>query len=289
MYPIAAPSCVLPANVAENAHFLAHKVQEVGLYFFESKACLAYTEEDLPLHLQALPLQWHVHLPVDLPWSVRTSVGKNESKREKDIASKPVENAGIQLCGKRAAKQALAVFAKAAYLRPRYAVLHPPTFVQDVQEQGRILQDFLQIWHTKTACPVLLENLQDMPLYTLPSELFFQEAQGLVSKKSCPTFGVCLDVGHMLAFGQEEFLKQKALLKKVRLVHWSAPGVKDDHKPLTALEHRQKDTLQKLMPLLPTQCTHMLEIFQWQGIEDSVPLLQKFLAYAGAKDAHSKK
>jgi len=37
---LAAPSFVLPAGVAENARFLAGKVDEVGLCFFETQSCL---------------------------------------------------------------------------------------------------------------------------------------------------------------------------------------------------------------------------------------------------------
>ncbi len=262
MYAIAAPSCVLPANVAENAQFLAHKVQEVGLCFFETKACLAYTEEDLPLHLQSLPLRWHIHLPVDLPWKV-----------------------GSTLKGSHAAQKALALLTKVAYLRPRYAVLHPPTFLDDPVQQGLLLQEFLQTWHKVSSCPVLLENLQHMPLHTLPESLFQNVTH---NKKQEFVFGICLDVGHMLAFEQEILIEKQALLDRVQLVHWSAPGNFDDHKPLSAFTVRQKNILMQLVPLLPQHCTHMVEVFHWQGIEESIPHLQKFLAHGGMKNGHKK-
>ncbi len=267
MYPIAVPSCVLPANVAENAYFLAHKVQEVGLCLFETKACLDYTQEDLPLDLQALPLRWHVHLPVDLPWK---------------------QPGAKALSGVHAARKALAVFAKAAFLRPRYVVLHPPTFIADLVVQGQLLKEFLATWHSENSCPVLLENIQDMPLYTLPVDIFEQASQRGLEKSLPPTFGICLDVGHMLAFGQEAFMEKKNLLEKVRLVHWSAPGDLDDHKPLSAFTEAEQRVLWELMPLLPAQCTHMIEVFHWQGIEASFPYLQKYLARCGANYAHKK-
>ncbi|MDO5484253.1 MAG: hypothetical protein Q4F27_05035, partial [Desulfovibrionaceae bacterium] len=76
---LAAPSFVLPGTVAENAAFLAGKVDEVALCLFEAQACLAYTAADMPAALADLPLRWHVHLPVDLPWP--TTAGKAEARR----------------------------------------------------------------------------------------------------------------------------------------------------------------------------------------------------------------
>ncbi len=250
--PIAAPSFVIPAGVAENARFLAHKVQEVGLCFFESKSCLAYTDEDLPLDLQALPLRWHVHLPMDLPWAVGSHAQK--------------------LNGQKAAQTALEVFAKAAHLAPRCAVLHPPNFTNE-NEQVRLLQEFADVWYKKSKAPLLLENIQDDPLYTLPESLFQPRPAGL-------GFGICLDIGHMLTFGQETILQHKGLLKRVRMVHWSAPGeeaLRDRHASLHELSPKQVEIITDLMPHIPNECTHMIEVFRWKGIETSMPTLKRFL------------
>ena len=54
---MAAPSFVLPGNIVENVRFLAGRVEEVALCFFENAACLAYTEQDLPPDLRDLPLE----------------------------------------------------------------------------------------------------------------------------------------------------------------------------------------------------------------------------------------
>ncbi len=265
-FPFAAPSFVLPASVAENAQFLAHKVQEVGLCFFETKACLAYTEQDLPVSLQALPLRWHVHLPVDLVWSRRQGGGAH------------------------AAKMALAVLAKAVFLRPRMAVLHPPVFEEDILAQETLLREFLETWCAHTSVPILLENIRFAPLYDLNSALFnATELTALRSKQvhkgrkkanTLQAFGICLDVAHMLTFGQEAMLERHDLLSKVQLVHWSAPGAlagQDKHKPLTQLTAEQRNVLQKLVPLLPASATHMIEIFHWQGVCDSVHFLRAIL------------
>ena len=64
---LAVPSWVMAGGIADNARFVAGQAAEVGLCFFETQACLAYEPADLPPELAALPLAWHVHLPVDLP------------------------------------------------------------------------------------------------------------------------------------------------------------------------------------------------------------------------------
>src|SRR5574344_135891 len=107
---IAVPSCVIPAHIPENAAFLTGKVREVGLCFFESASCLAYGPDVLPAALAELPLPWHVHLPLDLPW---------------------------QDGGLRAAETACRLLEKIAYLSPCGAVLHPPVFSAPVLSPAR--------------------------------------------------------------------------------------------------------------------------------------------------------
>ena len=79
---IAAPSFVIAANVADNAVFLAHKVDEVGLCLFETRGCLDYGPADLPASLAHLPLRWHAHLPVDLPWPASAAANATRPARE---------------------------------------------------------------------------------------------------------------------------------------------------------------------------------------------------------------
>ncbi|QJB55152.1 cobamide remodeling phosphodiesterase CbiR [Pseudodesulfovibrio sp. zrk46] len=99
-FSIAAPSFVIPAGAADNSRFLADYFPEIGLLFFESESCLAYSDFDLPPTLATLPVSWHVHLPLDLEWHN----GLDEAWR---IITHLMD--------------------KAAYLSPRSWVLHPPT------------------------------------------------------------------------------------------------------------------------------------------------------------------
>ena len=234
MTDIAAPSFVMAGTVADNAAFLAGKVGEVGLCFFEGASCLAYGEADMPPALARLPLRWHVHLPVDLPW------GQG---------------------GAAAARMARAVYDKAAYLAPHCAVLHPPVDFS-LEEQGALLREFALVWGN--ACPLALENIEHGDF-------------SLLAPDAVCDFCFCLDVGHLLAFGQERILKQKTLMERVRLVHWSAPGDGDRHLPLTALTPSQHARARAVGALLPQGVRHLIEVFRWAGVVESFPVLAQIL------------
>ena len=51
---MAAPSWVWPGTVGENCRRLGEVFDEVGILLFESAACMAYGEEDLPATLSEL-------------------------------------------------------------------------------------------------------------------------------------------------------------------------------------------------------------------------------------------
>lgn len=239
---LAAPSFVLPGTVAENARFLSGKINEIGLCFFETRACLEYGETDLARDLGALPLRWHVHLPADLPWPGGGSANASQ-----------------------AAAAALAVFRKAAFLRPRLAVLHPPE--GSPARQRRLLHDFATRWQAASPVPLLLENIDCCDLTGLGRG--FLPEHGL---------GVCLDVGHLLGYAQCR-LASSDLPGQAALIHWSAPGSRDQHLPLTRFSRAQREAAVEIMGRVPITAVHLAEIFHWPGLAASLPLLA---ALAGA-------
>lgn len=235
---LAAPSFVIPAGVDENARFLAGKVDEVGLCFFEAQSCLDYGPQDLSPGLAALPLRWHVHLPVDLPWPRAGS------------AAHPA---------RRAAQLARAVFDKASFLQPRCAVLHPP--VGSPEMQRRLLAGFARHWKNCCDVPLLLENVAHCDIVGL-GQGFLQDHE----------VGLCLDVGHLLGYGQENLLFSP-LPEQAAMVHWSAPGDGDRHLPLTAFTPSQARIAAALMARFSTAAVHMAEIFNWDRLSASLPVL----------------
>jgi hypothetical protein len=234
MATIAAPSCVIPGTAARNARFLAEraagKIQEIALCFFETEACLAYTEDDLPEALADLPFSWHVHLPVDLPWRIGSEAS---------------------------ADCALRLMRKVEALRPRMAVLHAP----DLPARRGLLAAFADLWHARCAIPLLLENIDSCDLVDVTPLIVDAE------------FGVCLDLGHMLAYGQQHIVDIPELTSRVQLAHWSAPGGADRHLPLTRLTEEEKSLVQAAAAKLPGTAVHLLEIFDWNGVEESLTIL----------------
>lgn len=236
---LAAPSSVIPAGVAENARFLAGKVDEVGLCLFETRACLNYGPQDLPPDLAALPLRWHAHLPVDLPWPQKSTATTHPARTAATLARQ--------------------ILVKAAFLEPRYAVLHPPKGSPLMQR--RLLAGFAHHWKKHCHVQLLLENVAHSDIHGLGPG--FLQDHGL---------GLCLDVGHLLGYGQKNLLFS-ALPEQATLVHWSAPGDGDRHLPLTAFTGPQMQTAADLMARFCATAVHMAEIFNWKRLADSLPVL----------------
>ena len=220
--------------------FWAGKVDEVGLCFFEAQSCMDYGPQDLPPDLAALPLRWHVHLPVDLPWPASKSAAAHPARR--------------------AAQLALSVLGKAAFLQPRCAVLHPPQGSPQVQR--RLLAGFAHHWKNSCNTPLLLENVAHSDIACL--ELGFLLDHGL---------GLCLDVGHLLGYGQKNLL-DSALPEQATMTHWSAPGDGDRHLPLAAFTPGQAQTAAVLMKRIPDSAVHLVEVFNWDLLAASLPVLE---------------
>lgn len=247
----AAPSFVMPGTVAENVRFMAGTAPEVALCLFETKGTLAYTKADLPAPgegrgPQGKPLRYHAHLPVDLPWQEGRTVAE---------------------AAKAACDAALAVLGVVEGLAPRLCVLHPPLL--GAGRDAALLAAFLERWQAACGLPVLLENIGGAPLVDLPRDLFARGA-----------FGVCIDAGHLMGYHQEALL-DTGLPGMASLVHWSAPGGLDRHRPLAELTDTERATARRLMALLPSGITQLVEIFAWQGVTSSLPVLAGLWAEAG--------
>lgn len=250
---IAVPSWVKPGTVADNATFLAGKVAEVGLCCFEWQASATMEEADLPASLATLPLRWHVHLPTDL-----------------------------SVDGQEAAREALAVWKRVAFLHPRVAVLHLPPFANGAGLTW--LRHFMALWRQEGLAPELLavENVRGASPLDYGPDLW----------KLGVSF--CLDVAHAIAYAQEHLWNGDAFscqcMQRLRLSHWSAPGdpkpdgaPADRHLPLTECTPAQRASLlQAVSQLKPLRRyndsanrTVMIEVFDWENVLRSWPVLQE--------------
>lgn len=233
---LAAPSCVLPANVAINCAFLAQEFDEIGLAFFETQACLAYTEQELPQGLAELPVRWHMHLPLDLPWE-----------------------AGVE----HVAGVILALRHRAGHLAPRQFVLHPPEAPATLAELARLLAA-----GGLPPAQVLVENIkgQDLALHW-PVIC----AAGL---------GVCLDLGHMLVHGQENFLTLPGLFARTRMLHLNAPDPAKParHASLAILDVQGREVCARLLAGLEPGGVVMLELFGEGALFESLRVLRAWCA-----------
>lgn len=233
-WSLAAPSCVLPADVGTNCAALARHFPELGLCFFETQACLAYGEADLPPGLNGLPVRWHVHLPLDLPW---------------DLGPKAV------------AKIILALAEKVAGLAPWAYVLHPPP------EPGQ-LGDLAIALAGRGLRPeaLLVENIQGRDLarmWPVVREL---------------NLGACLDLGHMLERGQEEFLDLPGLWAHTRMLHLNAPDPARPgrHAELDSLDAAGRALLGRMLSAFAPGGTVVLELFSPQELFGSLRFIEGF-------------
>lgn len=227
---VAAPSFVVPGAIPENCAFLEPLVDEVALCFFETRACLEYGEDDLPKHLTGHALTYHVHLPLDLPddpGELRASL--------------------------------IGLAEKAAFLAPRFYVLHPPPTEALLRTAVAAL--------AKAGVPpgdILLENVGSPPIAPLLPLAY--------------DFGMhfCLDIGHFLRLGEREILKDETLLSRTRCLHAYAPDPVGSgrHHKLSLLGDKGLAFLDDLVSRLPHLEAVVLEVFDRHGFERSLATWQ---------------
>lgn len=154
-----------------------------------------------------------------------------------------------------------------APLRPRAYVLHPP-HTPELLLPLRQRLDSLGIAPSR----VLLENIRrDDLTHTWP-----------VAREL--GFDLCLDVGHMLAYGQTGLPKLEGIDGRVAMVHAYAPGHDGAHTPLPGLSAYSPTavhTLEHLLGLLRPDGTLTLEVFEEAGLYDSLRWLAARLFHRG--------
>jgi len=232
-WAIAAPSFVWPDRVGQNCRSLEHLVDEVAVTLFQSQACLAYSQDDLPLEMADLDLTYHLHLPLDLPWEDPT----------------------------RAASIASGLADMTAFCQPGAYVLHPPVAPQ-------ALETFFQAWerHGLRVSDLLLENIQGNDLRTI---------WPVIRQSQC---GLCLDLGHLLLYSQQEILNQPGFLDQLRMLHiYGTDGTDSRHGPLSRLSFKDTGMLRDLLQALPLQGVVVIEVFSAQDLFASLDIFNTWI------------
>ena len=168
---------------------------------------------------------------------------------------------------------ALELVRKTAYLKPWAYVLHPP-------QSPELLSGFMEHWTAqgRAAKEILLENTAQCGL----SELWPQ-----ILELGC---GVCLDLGHLLAFGQARLLEAPGLWERTRLLHLYAPfdpklpaelelarGGGHKHRELGLLERDGLEILKKILGRLRPGTVALFEVFNPEGLAASRAYFEKIL------------
>ncbi|WP_035075613.1 cobamide remodeling phosphodiesterase CbiR [Maridesulfovibrio zosterae] len=235
-YKLAAPSWVIPGNIAENCRYLAGKVDEIALLFFETESCLSYTEEDLPSDLAECGLSFHIHHPLDLPWHKG---------------------------GARVAEIVLALNEKAAHLNPLRHVVHPPAAGNTAEGN---LRDFASSLNGAgiRAEQVLFENTK---INSLGEDVAVIRDLG---------FKICLDLGHILAYAQQSILKYGDFAGLVDMIHLNSPGIGGKHESLELLDDEGINILNQIFDLLSADGTVTVEVFEEKSFFNSLQFLDEY-------------
>lgn len=173
--------------------------------------------------------------------------------------------------------------AKTDYLQPWAYVLHPPRKFADLRRARDIV-----VAAGYDPATILIENIRSCDILEVWCELKHLD------------FGLCIDLGHLLAYGQQAMLAYEPIWPHVRLVHLHAPGPRtpgkqflpDDHRDLSHLDKTGQRALRCMLAKLSPRTTLMLEVFSEDAIAASLEQLDDWFDYwtacaetAGAQDA----
>lgn len=153
---------------------------------------------------------------------------------------------------------------KVAYLEPERFVLHPP-------ERPGDLEEFASLWVGAGFNPrsLLVENIRGHDLAAHWRSILDLD------------LGVCLDLGHILAYSQEGLLQAKSLWDRVGLVHVYGIEVNGAHLGLEYLDREGERVVDLLLGNIPEGTVLLLELFSWEEFAASRDILSKLLLKRG--------
>lgn len=143
---------------------------------------------------------------------------------------------------------------KIAFVSPGSYVLHPP--------RPRDLEDVLRL-RPDLGSRLCLENTRDSDL----SEMWpVIEAYDL---------GVCLDLGHLVSYGQEQLLRSPFVHERIRIMHVYGGESPAGHAGLDRLP--DPELLRRIVTRLTRPCVLVVEVFRMDEFVISLNLLRSWL------------
>ena len=147
---------------------------------------------------------------------------------------------------------------KIAFLRPWGYVLHPP--------KPGCLTDLLR--HCGHLAPQLcLENTRHSDLTDIWNEI------------SDNNVSVCLDIGHLVSYGQERLLELDGLYDRIRILHVYGGETGRGHQSLEELP--DPALLEHIMQRLTAPCVVVVEVFSMDRLERSLSVLRSWMTFWG--------
>jgi len=141
--------------------------------------------------------------------------------------------------------------AEGAFCKPWGGVLHPP-------EDPGLLAGVAELW--RKAAPGWRLMVENIPTQDLRAHWPVIVEMDLA---------VCLDVGHLIAFGQEWLLHEPDLPNRVTLVHCYAPGERPNyhvHLPLSELTPAQAPLVRRILDMVSPAVPILFEIFSYEHL-----------------------
>jgi sugar phosphate isomerase/epimerase len=89
--------------------------------------------------------------------------------------------------------------------------------------------------------------------------------------------GVCLDVGHILAYSQEGLLDVFSLWERVGLVHVYGTEINGKHLGLDSLDEHGIQILRAILDNIPKRTVLLLELFDREKFDYSRDILSKLM------------
>ncbi|MEE9216568.1 MAG: cobamide remodeling phosphodiesterase CbiR [Anaerolineales bacterium] len=240
-------SYILPDGILPNVQYLANRVDDVELLFFEVCADgsdLPGTAEVRQLKILAAEgnLSYTVHLPLDLRFSSDENLEPSLGKAQRVIE---------------ACRQ----------LDPWAYVLHLNESEASLEHGGlaRIARALNQLGRSAGSTKLLaVENLPGQPTGTLEAVT----AKVPVSR--------CLDIGHMWAEGVDPLPQLERLLSDTRVIHLH--GVEGrDHKALDSVPPEQLERVMRTIIARGYSGVVTLEVFDERDLERSIKALGQAL------------